>query len=173
MKAYYKQRNDLGCRESSAQLLLIEGNAYASNKCLKTSAKTCKSRLLLERIDAEIEHIEKERLRLIKEFLNVICCDLPQPTLLKSRTALDTYSRRALSFTCIEYLKTPLGTTELKDAPKTIGLSSFRDIMRQRASEYKEQKLDKTLLPRRSLPSVDTNTASSRTSHCCLPTKKP
>lgn len=68
MQAYYKQRNDLGYHQSSAQLLLIEGKRVQAINALKQARKYANSRLLLERIDAQIEHIEQERLRLLKEF---------------------------------------------------------------------------------------------------------
>ena len=68
MQAYYKQRNDLGYHQSSAQLLLIEGKRVQAINALKQARKHANTRLLLERIDAQIDYIEKERLRLIKEF---------------------------------------------------------------------------------------------------------
>ncbi len=67
-QVYYKQRDDLRYHQSKAQLLLIEGRRGQAIASLKQARKYAKTRLVSERIDAQIEQIEKEHHSVTKQF---------------------------------------------------------------------------------------------------------
>lgn len=59
------------------------------------------------------------------------------PRCTKSRQALALLREKGVEPEVREYLKTPPGEAELKDAIKALGLSSARDLMRTKEDAYK------------------------------------
>lgn len=73
------------------------------------------------------------------------------PRCSKSRQTLALLEERGIQPDIIRYLETPPNAAELRRLAAALGVSSVRDIIRVKESEYKELGLDDTTLPENAL----------------------
>lgn len=73
------------------------------------------------------------------------------PRCSKSRAACLLIEEKGMPYTCVEYLNTPPSRSELDILRTQLGLDSFRDMIRRKEPEYKEQGLDQDALTEQEL----------------------
>lgn len=71
---------------------------------------------------------------------------LHNPRCSKSRQTLQLLQEQNCDITIVEYLKNPLGVSELQQVLQQLGMNSARELMRTKEADYKDNNLADTAL---------------------------